>query len=155
MIGLFITLLLTAGDVDSLGRQSLHGLTFKGPTTWAKSQSDAQSISWEEPSSGAMLAISVYPVDPQRSAQECVGQMIEALGTDGFKDAVLARQPAAKKTSSDYVGTTNEANKVTTTTVVGCDGKTKWLLTWTSKTSAGARFGPIFKRVLDSLSYRK
>jgi hypothetical protein len=48
-----------------------------------------------------------------------------------------------------------EANKVTSTTVTGCNGKTKWVLTWTSKTSEGVRFGPMLKRVLDSISYGK
>ena len=77
----------------------------------------------------------------------------------GFSPLTLGAQPASRKITTDYVGEGEEAkidaNKVTTTTVIGCNGKTKWVMTWTSKTSAGSRFGPILKRVLDSMGYGK
>ncbi len=159
MTALALVLTLSLGGVDSLGKVSLVGLTFKAPTQWNKSQADANSLTWEEPMSGASLAVSVYVVDPQRPPGACVAQLITALGTEGFSTLTLGGQPAAKKVMSDYVGDGEaakiEANRVTTTTATGCNGKTKWVLTWTAKTSAGARFGPMLKRVLDSISYGK
>ena len=159
MIALALTLALTLGASDSLGKQTLLGLTFKAPTQWGKTQPDANSLTWADPDSGAELAITVYPVDPQRPAKTCLDQMVQALGTEGFTAATLGTQPASKKITTDYVGESEEAkidaNKVTTTTVLGCNGKTKWVMTWTAKTTQGARFGPILKRVLDSIGYGK
>ncbi len=159
MTALALTLALALGGADSLGKQSLLGLTFKAPSQWGKTQPDPNSLTWAEPSSGAELAVTAYPVDPQRPAPACLKQMVDALGTQGFSPLTLGAQPASRKITTDYVGEGEEAkidvNKVTTTTVIGCNGKTKWVMTWTSKTSAGSRFGPILKRVLDSIGYGK
>ncbi len=156
MIALTLLASLSLGGVDSLNKVALNGLSFKGPTSWQKAQPDENSLEWLEPESGASLAVSVFPVDPVRPAKACVKQLVEALGTEGFTATTLGAQPASKKITNDYVGEEKiDVNKVTTTTVTGCNGKTKWVLTWTAKTSAGARFGPILKRVLDSISYGK
>ena len=159
MTALALTLALSLGGVDTLGPVTLGGLAFKGPTQWTKTQGEANSITWSEPTSGAGLEVSVYPVDPQRPAQACLKQMLDAVGRDGFTAVTIGTQPASKQITTDYVGNTDaektDANRVTTTTLLGCNGKTKFVLTWTAKTSAGARFGPILKRVLDSISYGK
>lgn len=156
MIALSLVVTLSLGGVDSLNKVSLGKLAFKGPTEWQKAQPDENSLEWLEPTSGASMAISVFPVDPTRPAKACVKQIVEALGTEGFNALNVGAQPASKKITNDYVGDEKtDANKVTTTTVVGCNGKTKWVLTWTAKTSSGARFGPMLKRVLDSVSYGK
>lgn len=159
MTALALTLALTLGGVDSLSPQALLGLSFKGPAQWTKTQPEENSLTWSEPKSGAELALTVYPVDPQRPARACLSQMVEAVGKDGFVATTLGTQPASKKITTDYVGqgegAKTDANKVTTTTVLGCNGRTKWVMTWTAKTSEGARFGPILKRVLDSISYGK
>jgi hypothetical protein len=156
---LALVVALSLAGSDSLAKVSLLGLNFKGPTRWTKTTPDANSFTWAESDSGAEFAVSVYPVDPQRPAKACVDQLVEALGTEGFTTLMLGAQPAAKKVMTDFVGegeaAKTDANKVTTTTVTGCNGKTKWVLTWTSKTSEGARFGPMLKRVLESISYGK
>ncbi|MFZ5442683.1 MAG: hypothetical protein ACOZQL_21920 [Myxococcota bacterium] len=159
MIALSLVVAVSLGGVDSLAKTTLQGLSFKAPTKWQKTQPDENSLQWDEPESGASLAVSVYGVDPQRPAAACVKQLVEAVGAEGFSPVTLGASPASKKISSDYVGegeaAKTDANKVTTTTVLGCNGKKKWVLTWTAKTSEGARFGPILKRVLDSISYGK
>lgn len=159
MTALALALALSLAAPDSLGKQALLGLTFRAPAEWGKTQPDPNSLTWAEASSGAELAVTVYPVEPPRPAQACLKQMVEALGREGFNAVLLGAQPASKKVTTDYVGQGEEAkidaNKVTTTTVIGCNGKTKWVLTWTAKTSQGARFGPLLKRVLDSIGYGK
>ena len=159
MTALALTLSLALGGADSLASITLGGLKFKAPTAWGRTQPDENSFTWAESSSGAELAVTVYPVSPQRPAQACLKQMVEALGTEGFSNTTLGAQPASKKVTTDYVGEGEaakvDANKVTTTTVIGCNGKTKWVLTWTAKTSGGARFGPILTRVLESIGYGK
>ena len=159
MTALVLVVALSLGGVDTLSPQTLVGLSFKGPAQWSKTQPEANSLTWSEPQSGAELAVTVYPVDPQRPAKACLTQMVEAVGKEGFTATTIGTQPASRKISTDYVGegeaAKTDANKVTTTTVLGCNGKTKWVLTWTAKTAEGARFGPILKRVLDSISYGK
>jgi hypothetical protein len=157
MTALLVSMVL--GGVDSLGPVTLGGLTLKAPTQWAKSQPDANSLTWEESQSGASMAISAYAVDPQRPGKGCVAQLVGAVGPEGFKNFSVGSHPASRRVTTDYLGEGEEAkvdsNKVTTTTVLGCNGKIKWVLTWSAKTSMGTRFGPILKRVLDSISYRK
>jgi hypothetical protein len=167
VISLALALTLVSGGVDRLTKITLGGLTFKGPLEWQKTQPDDNSLQWDEPESGAIMAVSVFPVDPQRPAKSCVNQMVEALGKDGFAATTVGTQPASKKSVTDQLGEPvpnpdggeplpppeKSGDKVTTTTVVGCNGKVKWLLTWTAKTSEGARFGPILKRVMESISY--
>ncbi len=156
MLALTLVVSLTLGGTDSLSKQSLQGLNFKGPSDWQKVAPDANSIQWNEPASGAEFAVSVFPVDPVRPASLCVKQLVEALGSEGFTALNLGAQPASKKVVVDYVGEEkNDANKVSTTTVVGCNGQKKWVLTWTAKVSMSARFGPVLKRVLDSITYGK
>lgn len=159
MIALALTLTVVLSGTDSLAKQTLHGLSFKAPTQWTKTPADDNTLQWSDPDSGAELAISVFPVDPVRPAAACLKQVVDALGTEGFAPMTLGSQPASKKISTDYLGegeeAKTEANKVTTTTVVGCNGKVRWVMTWTSKTSMGARFGPVLKRVIDSIGYGK
>ena len=159
MTALALTLALTFGAVDSLSSQTLLTLKFKGPSQWSKTAPDANSLTFADPQSGAEMGITVYPVDPQRPSGTCLKQMVEALGTDGFTPLAIGAEPASKKVTTDYVGegeeAKTEANKVTSTTVIGCNGKTKWVMTWTAKTSLGGRFGPMLKRVLDSIAYGK
>lgn len=154
-----LMLVLALGGGEPLSKQNLLGLSFKSPTQWKKSQPDANTLIWEEAQSGGSFAVSVYPVDPPRDAKVCVEQLVASLGTNGFSPSSLGDQPASKKVTTDFIGEASDpktdANKVTTTTVLGCDGKTKWVLTWSVKTSQGVRLGPVMKSILDSITYRK
>ncbi len=163
-----ILVAMVLAGTDSLTKVSLKGVTVKAPIEW-KLVEDDSSRTWSAPGDEAEFAISVFPVEPQRPAKACVDQIVAALSpppADGgaepvkaFESLMLGAQPAAKKVTTDYVGEGEAAkvddNKVTTTTLVGCNGKTKWVITYSSKTKAGARFGPILKRIIDSVGYGK
>lgn len=161
---LLLALLLGADSTtgDSLSKVTIGGLSFKAPTEWP-STADDSGKEWTSPDERAKLAVSVFPVDPVRPPKACVSQLVEAvaanLGKEGFTDLTVGGNPAARKLTTDYVGEGEAAkkdeNKVTTTTVVGCNGKTKWLVTYSARTADSARFGPILKRVLDSITYGK
>ena len=103
MITLALTLALTFGAVDSLSSQTLLTLKFKGPSQWSKTAPDANSLTFADPQSGAELAITVYPVDPQRPSGACLKQMVEALGTDGFTPLAIGAEPASKKVATGSV----------------------------------------------------
>ncbi|MEW5737690.1 MAG: hypothetical protein AB1938_02125 [Myxococcota bacterium] len=159
MNALLVAVALISGGTDTLTKASLNKLNFKAPTSWAVSSDDDASKTWTAPDDAASMSVSAFPVDPVRPAQACVNEMLEKLGKDGFEAVKLGGQPAQKKVETNYLGEADagqsDENKVTTTTVIGCNGKVRWVLTWTSKTSLGARFGPMLKRVLDSVSYGK
>jgi hypothetical protein len=159
MNALVVALALVAGGTDSLSKVSIGTLSFKAPTAWTASSEDENTRSWAADGDVAQFSVSAFAVDPVRPAKICVDEMLDKLGREGFTPVKLGGQPAQKKVTTDYLGDADagrsEENKVTTTTVIGCNGKVRWVLTWTSRTSMGARFGPMLKRVLDSISYGK
>lgn len=159
MTALAVSVLATLGGVDALSLVSLQGFSFKAPVEWAKQAPDENSLEWTAPDEVAKFAVSAYPTEKFMLPAGCIKKMLEAVGKEGFETMTLATQPAAKKVTTDFVGEGEaakvDANRVTTTTVMGCNGRVKWLMTYSAKTSEGPRYGPIFKRILDSISYGK
>ena len=157
MITLALVASLIAG-ADTLSSTTVGSVKLKAPTQWVAADADGEKT-WATVDEAAKMAISVFAVDPVRPARSCVQQMVDALGTEGFTTLTYGAQPAARKITTDYLGDKDtektEANKVTTTTIVGCNGRTKWLLTFSAKTSAAPRFGPVLKRIVDSIQYSK
>lgn len=156
---LWLAVAVAMGDLDGLSTASLGGLSFKAPTQWRTTETE-DTRTWAAPGGDAELAVSVYSVDPRRAAKVCLDQMVAALGTEGFEVGTVGAQPAAKKVGQDYAGAgadsgADEANRVTTATIVGCNGATKWVATYSLRTRLGPRFGPVFKRVLESMRYRR
>jgi hypothetical protein len=156
-LGLVVALALGGGELDSLAAVRLQGLSFKAPAAWARQAPDANSLEWTAPEEVARLAVSVFPTEKFLPPAGCLKKMVEAVGKEGFTTLTIGANPAAKKVTSDFVGEGEgarvEANRVTTTTVLGCNGRLKWLLTFSARTAAGARLGPVYKRIIDSVSY--
>ena len=70
----------------------------------------------------------------------------------------MGGQPAYKKVITDWIGDSEEAkkdekNKATTVSYVGCNGKTKWVMSMSSRVSKAARFGVVLKRIVESITY--
>ena len=164
---LSILLPLSLGQGEALKRYEFTGVTVKVPKSWQVSSEDDTGKEWASEDERAQLAFSSFPVEPLRPAKACVKQLVEAVKgpapsdagpTPTFVNTTIGGQPAAKLITTDYVAETDdklEENKVTTTTIVGCSGKTKWLLTFSARTSDAARSGALLKRVTDSLTYLK
>jgi hypothetical protein len=158
---------LLAGSPDALSGVSLGRLIFKAPTKWRAVPEEGDTKTWAQGTDldeQARLTVTVFPVDPMRPAPACLKQIVEKLKeTDarwGEANAqVVGLHPASKITQHDWVGEGEEAkkdeNKVSTVTYVGCDGRTKWVLSFSSKTAQGMRYGPVIKRVIDSIRYGK
>lgn len=169
MIGLALTLVL-AQTGEALTRHDFRGVSLKAPKSWDVSAEDESGKEWATSDERAQMAFSAFPVEPLRPARSCVRQLIEAVQAgltppdagppvNTFASTTVGGQPAAKKISTDFIGEKEEdkteANKVTTTTIVGCNGKTKWLLTFSNRTTDGAKSGALLRRVIDSLTYTK
>jgi hypothetical protein len=155
--GLLVALALTGGEV--LAPTTLLGLSFRAPASWEKSSPDEHSVEWTAAHDMAKLAVSAFPLEKLQTSAGCMKKLLDAVGKGGFETMTLGTQPAAKKITSDFVGEGErakvEANRVTTTTIIGCNGKMKWVMTWSARTSEAARFGPMLRRIIESISYGK
>ncbi len=161
MNALILTTALLLSGSDALKTTKISGLTLRAPAEWQSAPTDV-GRKWT-PGSEADLEISVWPVDPKRTPQECLDQLIaklhENMGTDGWERTVVGTQPAVRKITTDYIGNDERAktpeNKVTTVTTVGCNGITKWVLTMSSVSSKSPRYGAVLKAVIGSIVYGK
>lgn len=166
---LALTVALVLSQAEALSKHDFTGVSIRAPKSWSVTNEDESSKEWASSDDRAQMAFSAFPVDPVRPARACVKQLIAAVQDSGEPDAgvtpspftntTIGGQPAAKKITTDFIGEGEadkvEANKVTTTTIVGCNGKTKWLLTFSNRTNDGAKSGALLKRVVDSLTYAK
>ncbi len=154
-----LVLLAALGGIDSLGPITVGPMRLKAPVNWSMEVTEDGTKSWTSPDQKGAMSFYSGSLEKVRPPKACVDALVSAVGLDGFEFAPVAAQPAAKKVTNDFIGTKpedkTEENRVITTTILGCDGKTKWLLTFTSRKSQAARFGPILRRVLESVSYGK
>lgn len=152
-------MLFALAGVDSLAPASVGTMKFKAPTAWAMTQTDEATKTWTSADQKGAVSFYSGALEKVRPAKACVDAMVNAVGADGFEFSPVAAKPAAKKITHDFIGEQNEdktdENRVITTTWVGCDGRTKWVLTFSSRQTEGARFGPILRRMLDSIAYGK
>ena len=156
MIALVLTLLLSGAD--SLTATKVQGLSLKAPNGWTVAEA-TDGKSWEAPGNEAQMELTVFKVDPKRPAQECLDQLLEKIGKDGWDKLMIGKQPAVRKVTTDYVGPEDagrtDANKVSTVMYVGCNGETKWVLTMSSSSSKSMRFGAVLKAIVTSITYGK
>src|SRR5687768_15240270 len=116
-----------AGSADDLAATSVDKLKLKVPSAWAHKVEDG-THTYEAPNDEASFAISVFPVDPKRKADECLDQLLKALGGEGWEKIKVGGAPAAHKLSNDS-GELESGEAVASHSYVGCDGNTKWTLT--------------------------
>jgi hypothetical protein len=142
---------------DALSPVTVHGLSMRAPLDWERSSPDPSSTEFAAPDDAARLAISAYPLDAITTPSLCLRKLLEAVGPGGFTALSLGGQPAAKRVTQDFVGQGEaarvDANRVTTTTILGCSGRLKWVLTWSARTAQAAHFGPMLRRIIDSVAY--
>ena len=150
--------LVLGGAADSLTTAKVGGLTLKAPAGWVATDAD-DGKNWEEPTRAAQLELTVFKVDPRRKAQDCLDQLLEKLGKNGWDKLSIGGEPAVRKVTIDYVGEADagktDANKVSTVMYVGCNGSTKWVMSMTSTSNKSARFGAVLKTIVESIAYAK
>jgi hypothetical protein len=167
----FVIAAALAQEGESLQKHEFKGVSMKAPKSWSVTGEEEGGKEWATDDDRAQMAFASFPVDPVRPSRVCVKQLTEAVSQvplpDGgvavssipFTNTTVGGQPAARQITTDFIGDKEEdkveANKVTTTTIVGCNGRTKWLLTFTNRTIGGAKAGALLKRVIDSITYSK
>jgi hypothetical protein len=164
MTALVLALLLSASD--SLGAVKVGELSIRLPREskdWKWTDADdanGKGKSLQSADGEGQIELNVYPVDPVRPAKECIEQLVKALPDGaGYEATMVGASPAYKKIAQDYVGegeaAKKESNRVNTVSYVGCDGKIKWIMSMTSKSSKASRFGPLLKKIVESIGYPK
>ncbi len=152
----YILTALLLSAADSLTATKVGGLTLKAPAGWVVTEA-SDGRHWESPGMQAQMELTVFRVDPHRPAQECLDQLLEKLGKGGWDTAKIGGQPAVRKVINDFVGPPDagktDENRVSTVTYVGCNGKTKWVLSMSSKSAKSVRFGAVLKAIVGSISY--
>ena len=145
--------------MTSLAPTAFQGLSFKAPTGWKKGTPDQHSVEWAAPRDAAKVAVSVFPVGQASVASGCMKKMLDALGPGGFEAMTLGAQPAARKITSDFIGRRRKrprwrrtrhhhhADRLQRADEVGHDLE--------REDPEAARFGPMLKRIIESISYGK
>jgi hypothetical protein len=142
-----------AASEDDLKAASVEKLKLKVPGGW-KHTVEETTHTYVAPNEEASFALSVFPVDPKRKGEECLDQLLKALGGDGWERIKVGGAPAAFKVSNDS-GELESGEAVASHSYVGCDGSTKWTLTATHILKKKTRFEPLSKKVVDSIRYSK
>lgn len=148
---LLVALLLSgADDLTAV----THGrLQVQVPKGWTHERG---SDRWDAPSKKASFELSVFPVQPQRDGKVCLGQLLEALGGQGWSELTVGGAPAARKVSTEKSRPEgNEAPvEVETHSYVGCNGSTKWVLTLTASAGDVRRYGSLANKMVASIRYK-
>jgi hypothetical protein len=145
-----LVLLTQAAGADDLASTTLNGLKLKVPAAWKHSVEEG-SHKYESPDGKGSFSLSIFPVTPPRDPKLCVDQLLEALGGKDWERVSVGLSPGARKVDLD----SSEQGEAETRTIVGCNGSTKWALTWSSLTSKKSRFDAVLSKVLDSIRYAK
>jgi hypothetical protein len=147
---LLIATLLLAGTADDLVTAKVDGLTLKVPAAWTHKVEDA-TYSYSAPSEDGAFELSVYTLPP-RQARLCLDQLLEALGGEkGWDRITVGGEPAARKVAMDD----SDAKKAdfSTRTYLGCNGRLKWVLTFSHRDSKKARYQPLAEKIVQSVVY--
>jgi len=147
---LVLLLLGPSRSADQLIELKADGVTLQVPAAWEKKvEAEGQSFQFSAPSEDARFEFSVMKVDPRRSPQKCVEELMAVLGK-GWELTRAGRKPAARLKTTE----TTDKVVVETRSYVGCDGTLKWVMTWAFTQSKEQRFSALAEKVFESIRYR-
>lgn len=141
------------GAVHALGGVKLGGVLMLAPLKWPLVVPSEAEYVWTAPDGQSAISLVVMAMTPPRLGADVVDEAVERLGTKGFETMKLGAHPAAKKTTTDFVGSAVKGNEVLTTVVVGSNGRVRFGLTATWSKKTAALYAPILKRCIESVGY--
>lgn len=156
-LALTLTLSLATGakpsGADALAKKDLGRVVLKVPTVW-KHSTDEGTRKWEAPSKDANFSLDAFPWEGDPVTGEvCRDKLVNALGGEKPWERVeIGGAPAAKYVAADSLE--DGKTQTETHTYVGCDGKTKWVLTFSFSTKKKVRFAALADGVAKSLTYK-
>lgn len=156
MISLALAALVLLG-ADELSGSKVNGLELKLPADWRKQAQKDGSLRYDAPSGDGWLELAVYKVEPRREAKLCLEQLLQALGKEGWVPLRVGAAPAAQRSSSERGE--DEQGEISveawSTTYLGCNGSTKWVLTVAMNEKSKGRFEKVAGKILESIRYSK
>lgn len=145
-----VSVALGGSGADALAKQSVSGLELRVPSVWKHRVEDG-THHWVAPSKDASFSLDAFPWQGEPiSAEACRDKLMAALGGEGWEKTTVGGQPAAKRTYADKL---EDGKDVETHSFVGCDGKTKWALTFVMNLKKKDRFGTLAGKIVDSIQY--
>lgn len=149
-LGLAVVVALGAGSADELVSVQHKELSLKVPAAW-KQRTEEGTAKFQAPSGDAEFALDVFPLETPLGARQCVDKLIAAVGGKGWERLSVGASPAARKVEVDASKERKDAFQ--TRTYVGCDGRTKWALTFSLKSGRAERFAKLADAIAASIGY--
>lgn len=151
---LALSLIVTLGSsADALMALDAGPLTLRVPGAWKKSMEEG-SYRFDAPSEDASFKLDVVPLDSPLAPRLCRDKLVKALGGSGWKKLSVGAAPAATRTLSE-ASVSDPKLQVETYLYVGCNGKTKWALTFTAAVAGRKRFSALAREVASSVEFVK
>ncbi|MBX5480667.1 MAG: hypothetical protein IRZ16_02285 [Myxococcaceae bacterium] len=154
---LSLSLAVAAGSgpsrADALSTKDLGRVKLKVPSVW-KSTLEEGTRKFEAPSHDASFSLDAFPWEGDPiSGEACRDKLTAALGGQRtWEKLTIGGAAAAHSVVTDRLE--DGKTQTETHTWVGCDGRTKWVLTFSYTTSKKERFAPLAERVAKSLIYK-
>ncbi len=144
--------LTLGGSADDLMVTRVSSLKLSVPAAWKHTVTEG-THRFDAPSEDASFSLDVIPLDSPLAAGLCRDKLVKALGGEGWERISVGAAPAAKKVFLD--SDPEKKTEVQTWQYVGCDGKTKWALTFTASVKRKERFEPLAAKVAQSVQFVK
>ena len=157
--------------VEKLERIEVSAVSFLRPVDWVMPEAREGAARFDTPEGDAYIDIKIVELDPFESPHTCLAAMIQAvtsIDVKGWQSITIHKYPAARYVETKPGDTTSipsaeEAERlakgqtvdmrVTEINIMGCNGARKWFLVMSAKTRDASKYGPIFRRVMESFQY--
>lgn len=143
---------MLGGSADALVKTQANGLSLRTPAAWTRTEEQG-TRRWVAPSKDAEFSLDVFPWEGEPVSPEvCRDKLVAALGGEGWEPIKVGGAPAAVRTVDDTLDD-GKQSEVQTRSVVGCNGKTKWAVTFVFTQKKKARFAGLADEIVKSLRY--
>lgn len=131
---------------------SAKGVSVTAPEGWVPSK-DGDTFVFSSPGKDAQLRVDLFAKDKQGDAQDCLDQLVEKLAAndkaskDSYAAGVIDSQPSATQV------TFTEDRKHRQKRLVGCNGRSYFLIDWVELTHSGPKYEKAFTKLLTGIKY--
>jgi hypothetical protein len=129
-----------------------HGISVPAPEGWVASR-DGNTFVFSAPGKDASLRIDLFEKDNSADPQDCVDQLLEKLSSaekmskESYVPGAIDGQPSATQV------TFTKDRKHRQKRLVGCNGKSYFLIDWVELTHAGPKYEKAFTKLLTGIHY--
>ena len=128
------------------------GVSVPAPEGWVATR-DANTFVFSAPGKDASVRIDLFEKETAADAQDCIDQLLEKLSAaeklskESYVPGAVDGQPSATQV------TFTKDRKHRQKRLVGCNGKSYFLIDWVELTHAGPKYDKAFTKLLTSIHY--